>query len=245
MRIAWVTHREWGEKGGAEAADFNMVERRPDDVTEITLVGPGGVRGDLAEYDRVVVTGIYGFSDRELNTLADLKPVWWVHDIQFAGHFLIESCKTVILLTPQHAEFEMEKSPLLRKENVVLNPGWMSMNHLAWPTEPNKQDWALWAHRPEAHKGLDRATEWATDKGVNLVIATTWTREVVRQAMQEARWFVLLSHIFDPGPHSIIEAQLNYCELIIDNVGYWEEPVDKLASRVSEADKKFWEVVLA
>jgi hypothetical protein len=244
MRIAWVTHREWDAKaGGAEASDVDMVQRRPSDVEEILLVRPGGVGEDLRKYDRVIVTGWFGFNERELNLLADFQPIVWVHDAFFAGHWLLETARTIILLTPQHQEFELEKSPLLRKDRIVLNPGYMDVSGLG--TVPNKQSLALWAHRPEWHKGLDRAVDWANKRGVRLEVMVGRPRWEVIKAMQMCRYFVLLSHEFDPGPRSLIEAKICGAELVVDKAGYWDEDGAKLAERVSTADKAFWEVVMS
>ena len=244
MKVAWVTHRQWQPiAGGAEAADAQMVERRPAEVDEVLLVGPGGVDSDLSEYDRVIVTGMYGFSDRELNILADLKPVVWMHDAQFSGHWLLESARLVVLLTPGHQEFECEKNPLLRRDRIVLNPGWFNTS-IIQPCK-FKEELALWAHRPEPHKGLDRAVEWSSEKGVRLEVMVGRPQGDVYMAMCRCRYFVLLSHIFDPGPRSVMEAQLSGCELIIDNVGYWDEGPEVLATRIATADQHFWEHVLS
>jgi glycosyltransferase involved in cell wall biosynthesis len=221
-----------------------MVARRPESVTEIIAVGPGGVDTDLKQFDRVIVSGMYGFSDRELNTLTDLNPIVWVHDTQFSGHWLLEAASTVILLTPGHKDFEMSKSPLLREDHIVLNPGWFETKFLQ-PCRHKDANLALWAHRPEPHKGLDRAVEWAKQRGIKLEVMVGRPQGEVFMAMCRCRYFVLLSHIFDPGPRSVMEAQISGCELIIDNVGYWDEEGEVLAARIRNADKAFWEVVMA
>jgi hypothetical protein len=108
-----------------------------------------------------------------------------------------------------------------------------------------KQKYALWAHRPEPHKGLDRAVEWAEQNHVDLEVVVGRPQEYVRHMMQLASHFVLLSHIFDPGPRSVMEAQLCGCELVVDNVGYWDEPPEQLRERIDKADQAFWSLVLS
>jgi hypothetical protein len=219
-----------------------MVDRRPEVVTEVTLVRPGGVDTDLAAYDRVVVSGMYGYNDRELNKLAELNPIVWVHDTQFAGHWLLEGARHIILLTPQHLEFELNTNPLLRKDRVVLNPGWMDFKLST--SVPKKDYFALWAHRAMPHKGLDRAEQWAKMQHIRLEVMVGRPHVEVLLAMGKARYFVLLSHIFDPGPRAVMEAQLSHCELVVDNVGYWDEPPQELYGRLQRADKEFWDLVL-
>ena len=244
MKIAWVTHRVWdASAGGAEAADVQMVERSNEVISEVLLVGPGGVDSDLKQYDRVIVTGMYGFSDRELNMISDLKPVIWLHDTQFEGHWLLEAARHVIMLTPAHMEYELEKTPLLKREKCSLNPGWFDTTGFIRPPTEMKQDFALWAHRPEPHKGLDLAAEWALKNKKQLEVVVASPRDKVRRMMQLASHFILLSHIFDPGPRSVMEAQLCGCELVLDKVGYWDEEAEALRARIDTADRNFWNTV--
>ena len=239
MRIAWVTHRAFDDFGGAERADKQMLQRRPDDV-QVTIIRPGGVDEDLADYDRVVVAGMYGYSSGELHILARLKPIVWAHDMQFTGHWFYDEAEHFIALNQMHLSWEQEKT-LFKRTELHINPGWMDTTDLH-PFDPKWSGTALWAHRNIDHKGLDLAVEWAEAKGVELTILMDSPREAVIQAMKHSQYFVLLSKIKDPGPFAVMEAQLCGCELIVDNVGYWLD-TDELRQRLDNADKDFWELV--
>lgn len=243
MRIAWVTHRDVVHgTGGAEASDREMLQRRPKG-TDVILVGPGGVDMDLADFDKVIVTGVYGFSSRELNQLAKMKPVFWVHDAQFSSLWFNEMVDKLILLTPDHEGYQLSKTPQLDKKKVFINPGWMDTTELHGGTKI--PEFALWAHRPEPHKGLDLAQKWAEDNNMPMKILVGETRERVHMAMSVASHFVLLSHIFDPGPRSVIEAALSGCELVInDQVGTPGFIGSRLRHFMDSNDKVFWELVL-
>ena len=238
MRIAWVTHRPFNDFGGAERADKQMLERRPEDV-QVTVIRPGGVDEDLADFDRIVVAGMYGYSTGELHILARLKPIVWAHDMFFTGHWLYDEASHFIALNQIHLEWEKEKS-LFKRTELHLNPGWMDTTDL----EPGDQivDSALWAHRAIDHKGADLAMEWAQDKGIRLTMLSDSPREVVIETMKQSRYFILLSKIRDPGPFSVMEAQLCGCELVLDNVGYWPDGYE-LRERLNTADKDFWGLV--
>jgi hypothetical protein len=177
-----------------------------------------------------------------LNYIGSFNPIFWVHDTQFAGHWFYEACSKLIMLTPQHCEYEISKNTKLADVEMVINPGMMDTNNL-WPMV--KQDFALWAHRPTPHKGLDLAAEWAEEKGVMLEVMVARPHEEVIRRMRSARWFVLLSHIFDPGPRAIMEAQPCGCEIIVnENVGWFDESPHELSTRLQNADKAFWATVL-
>jgi glycosyltransferase involved in cell wall biosynthesis len=239
MKIAWVTHRPFDDFGGAERADRQMLERRPDGV-DVMLIRPGGVDEDLSEYDRIVVAGMYGFSTGELHILARLKPIVWAHDMQHTGHWLYDEAEHFIALNQMHLDWEKEKN-LFKRTQLHLNPGWMDTTELH-DDHPQLPGTALWAHRNIDHKGLDLAMAWADDKGVELTILSDSPREVVIASMKAHQYFVLLSKIRDPGPFSVMEAQLCGCELVLDNVGYWPD-VHELRERLNTADKDFWGLV--
>lgn len=243
MKIAWVSDRNIPEgQGGAEAADRDMLDARPEG-TEITLVGPSGVGSDyLDEFDHIVVTGFYFFSSQELNEIARHDFVLWAHDVQMAEHWLYESAKTIVCLTEQHKDYQLDVNRQLNRGKIVLNPGTLSMANQCWPGD--KEDFALWAHRDIAHKGEDLAHEWAKAKGVNLQVYKNVSREETIERMRVAKYFILLSHIFDPGPRSVMEAQLCGCDLILnDNVGYWDVHPETLRLMLENAASHFWEVV--
>jgi hypothetical protein len=225
-----------------------MVSRRPDGI-EITAISPGGVAEDIEEFDHIIVSGLWGYSPRELNMLQDFgdKTTFWVHDSQFAGHWFYTAPKNLIFVSPTHIQNDLKRIPNFPDKRVHVNPGWMDVNEIFHGvTRPMIRKHALWAHRPAGHKGLDLAVDWAKENNVLLNVVVGRPRSEVIQQMWYHRYFVLLSHIFDSGPRAVIEAQLTGAELIInDNVGWYDEPVDELAERVSRADKDFWEVVLS
>lgn len=238
LRVAWVTHRAFDDFGGAERADRQMLQRRPHWV-EVTLIRPGGVDEDLSDFDRIVVAGMYGYSTGELHILGRLRPIVWAHDMQHTGHWLYDEASHFIALNQMHLEWEKEKN-LFKRTELHVNPGWMDTTDLE--PEDKLVGTALWAHRQIDHKGLDLAMQWADDKGVELTILSDSPRETVIQSMKQSQYFVLLSKIRDPGPFSVMEAQLCGCELVLDNVGYWPDGYE-LREKLSTADKDFWELV--
>ena len=249
MNIAWLTHREWtADAGGAEAADFDMVARRPKEAN-ITIFWPGGVDESLHDYDRIIVSGFYGFNSRELNIVQDVghKSLLWLHDSQMTSHWLYTAVSTLIFCTPQHRDHDLSFQPGFVPKRVEINPGWMDPQDVVGieldPGEDRTD--ALWAHRPVEHKGLDLAAEWARRNDIRLNVLVGRPRAQVLRAMWANRYFVLLSHIFDAGPRAVMEAQLAGCELIInENVGWFDESWEVLAQRLSTADQHFWDVVM-
>jgi len=247
MNIAWLTHREWGQSGGAEMCDYDMAMRRPDGV-KLTVMFPGGVTDDLPDFDRVVVTGWYGFSRRELNLIQDVahKTTLWVHDEQMKGHWLYEVASNIIMASPAHAKNDLEGVTIRGK--VHVNPGWMDIDEIfdIAAEAPRERYMALWAARPVPHKGLDLAAKWSHDNNVPLEVLVGRPREYVLRKMTEREYFVLLPHIFDAAPRTVMEAQLLGCELVInEKVGWFDETQEELAARLTSADKDFWEVVLS
>lgn len=249
MKVAWLTHRPWEyEAGGAEACDIDMVKMRPSD-TELTVMRPGGVNHDLLDFDRIVVTGFYGFSRVELSWIkqrAD-RTILWLHDSQMKGHWLYEIARYLVFSSPQHKAHDL-KGMSYRGETVV-NPGYMDVDSMMKDLENEHyvgRTNALWAHRPVAHKGLDLAAEWAKEKGVTLDVLVGRPRAQVLRAMAQHQYFVLLSHIFDACPRSVMEAQLLGCELVInENVGWFNESSEELSARLKRAGDEFWKVVQA
>ncbi len=251
MKIAWLTHRQWDpDIGGAEAVDLSAAMNRPEG-TEITVIWPGGVDENLLDYDRIVVTGFYGFSSRELNFVQDVghKTILWLHDSQMTSHWLYTVVGTLIFGSPQHQEFELKNQPGFEPKRTFINPGYMDVDEVYAGKDDlqfGERENALWAHRPVAHKGLDLAVEWAKENDVILDVLVGRPRQQVLRAMAQHRYFVLLSHIFDASPRAVIEAQLLGCELVIsDNVGWFDEPIPELRDRVSRANDEFWEAVLS
>ena len=232
-RIAWVSGRDYRFNGGAERADLAMIRLAPG---EVDILAPGSVN-DLGRYDKVVVSTLRNLNRVELVGVARERAAYWVHDMEFTGHWLYNTADPFIALTPQH----------LRREKVtsyrtLVNPGHFDTTGMEPSTE--KGDWALWAHRPVREKGLDRAQSWAAARGVDLIVKSGAPHEEVIWAMKSARYFVVLSREFDPGPGSVIEAQLCGCDLVVDNVGYFDEPRDVLKERIDRAAEEFWHEVL-
>lgn len=243
MKVAWISHRDVKEGvGGAEGTDRDMLDRRPHGA-DVTLVGPGGVTGEyLDTFDRLVCTGIWGFSSRELNELGKRAFTYWPHDVQNAGHWLEEMATHLVFKNPVHKNFMLKQNPALKSKDIVLNPGALSgMEELF---DGAKEDRVLWAHRLELHKGLDLAVEWAAKRGIPLDIVVNKPRETVFEAMRSAKYFILLSRIFDTGPRAILEAQLCGCEVIVsNNVGYWDTTPELLSAMLHRAADEFWELV--
>jgi hypothetical protein len=244
VNVAWITHRKWEPVGGAEMCDIDMAMRRPENV-KLTVMWPGGIGDDLPDFDHVIVSGWYGFSSRELNRIQDVahKTTIWAHDSQMNGHWLYSVCHNLVFSSKQHMAHDLEGMEY--KGRTFVNPGWMDMDEI-YSIMGGDRDGALWAHRPIPHKGLDLAAEWALENDVRLDVLVGRPRKEVLEAMASHKYFVLLSHIFDSGPRSVMEAQLLGCELVInDNVGWFNESPAELASRLHTADKQFWEVVIS
>lgn len=220
-----------------------MLDARPTD-TQVELIGPTGVGdGYLDEFDHIIVTGFYQFGSIELNEIARHKFSLWIHDVQLSGHWLYESAANIICLTPEHRDYEVDKNPMLKTKKIQLNPGTLSDTDQMYPEE--KQNFALWAHRDIEHKGEDLAHEWAQQEHVNLQVYKNIPRFEVIERMRQARYFILLSHIFDPGPRAVMEAQLCGCMLILnENVGRWELPREELITLLEQAPYDFWGRVL-
>lgn len=243
MKVGWASARQYDPpQGGAELADLSMIARAPEGV-EIEMITPGfNAHKVMAEYERIVVSSLRGFSGPELGVLALKHSAVWVHDMEFTGHWLYSKAKPLICLTPTHRQTEQNMATL-KNSNIVVNPGWFDTSNIG---PGDKVDYALWAHRDIWHKGLDRAKEWAQTQGVELVIMTHAPHEGVLGAMAHAKWFVLLSNIFDPGPRSVMEAYISECELVVDNVGVFDSvSPDQLRQIINTADKEFWTEVLS
>lgn len=239
MNIAWISARDYDRmEGGAEIADLNMMKQCPE---SITVIQPGFDARELLEsYDRVVISTLRGLSAQELGILALTKPAVWAHDMEFEGHWIYTKARPFIALTPDHLEREKAAVDLTQ---YVVNPGTFDTTGL----EPAKEkaDFAVFAARNIWHKGLDRAKAWANEKGVSLYELQDVPRDQIIDAMKLGRYFVLLSHIFDPGPWTVIEAQLCGCEMILDNVGHFREPREELKARINNSGQFFWEDVLS
>ena len=234
--VAWVSSRNYEAMiGGAERADLAMIEKAP---VEVDMIRPGFDPIEVGRYDKVVVSTLRHFLPEERIALARLRPAVWAHDVEFMGHWLYNTADPLIALTPEHLRREVSHVSPIR---TAMNPGHFNTTGM----EPGaKEDFALWAHRPIAHKGLDRAQEWSKATGIDLLLMFGAPHDEVIEMMKRSRWFVLMSHVFDPGPWAVIEAQLCGCELVVDNVGYYAEPREALKERIDGAAEAFWAEVL-
>lgn len=196
----------------------------------------------LGDFDRIVVTGTEGFSAVEMRYLSYFEPVIYSHSIQSKGEdrrHLFESASHFIALNPMHLERERQWVNLPTSKCYCIPP---TVNpddfHVG-----EKKDYVLWAHRNAYHKGLSKAMAWAKQRNLPIRVMYDVSKEEVAAAMAEARWFILLSTIFDAGPRAVIEAQLSGCELILDNVGYWDVSSEELRGLVNNAPINFWGVI--
>lgn len=244
MRIAWISNRDYDNPGGAEAADMDMIRHAPITDEAVRIVRPEDPYFyDLGDFDRIVVSTLRGLTAQQIGFLATLKPVIWVHDMEFTGHWIYQKARALITLTPPHRDLELENRPTLDSSKVHVNPGWFDTSMIQ---EFDKvPDSALWAHRIIWHKGLDLAQAWATQNDKFLSVLIGRPRQEVLRAMASSEYFVLLSHIFDPGPRAVIEAQLSGCKVVLDNVGFFQESQEDLFKIVDNAADSFWGVVVS
>lgn len=247
MKIAWVSHRDIKNgSGGAERADRDMLSVRPEGTT-VTQIKPGAALNlDKEDFDQVIVTGLWEFSSREMNAIGRCGPILWLHDVQFSGHWIYEDASVIVALSPQHIEYEREKNPKLEPQRFVHNPGYMDVAPIL-AQEPwiGTREWALWAHRPEWHKGLDLAAQWAREEDIPLTVLVNRPQKELWFEMSRHEYFVLLSHVFDPGPRVVMEAQLLGCEIVWNDLvgGYFDDTPEELAERLTNAGKQFWDLV--
>jgi len=231
--------------GGAEAADRQMLAARPDGI-EVTQLKPGGVDEEITNFDRVVITGLYGYNSRELNLIARAKPIFKVHDEQFSGHWIYDECELIIANNHMHKARMMKEMPQLQSHQIVVNPGTMDDLDSLYPPEDSqytREYVVFWAHRPAAHKGLDVALEWCQDNGREIEVMIGKPRAQVLQRMGEVSDFALFSLIFDAGPRAIMEAQLMGCNVLVnDFVGYFPD-VKEVRDRLAMGAQEFWRLV--
>ena len=245
MRVAWVTEKQLfkGIIGGAEQADQNMILSKPQDV-EVRLFRPGQIGPWLETFDRVVVASHNKLLTHEIDYLASLNPVFWAHvfcgeENYRHGKKLFEAARPFIALTPEHLEKERE---WLILDDPQVNPGPVHLD--GFRPQEQRLEIAIWPHRDVPHKGWDRAHKWALEKGIPIIKMTDQGPWEVLRLMSMVRYFVLLSHIFDAGPRSALEAKLLGCEMVVDNVGCFSGwPDDDVRSYIENATDKFWEVV--
>lgn len=247
MRVAWVANHQIGQGviGGAEMADEAMIARAPRGV-EVTHHRYAPLR---EHYDRVVVTRPDNMGPDEAACLVEHEPVLWPHGVMAdvapaSAKVLLPAARAFVALSPQHLTWERDHWGDLLPSVCAVNPGWFDVTECRPAAE--KQDIALWPHRDIWHKGLRQAVAWARTRGVPLRVMSDRPRERVLEAMGVSRWVVLLSLIRDPGPRTVIEAQLSGCEVVVNEmVGYFAEPPEVLSRRIARADADFWEVVLS
>jgi hypothetical protein len=255
VRVVWASDRTWALQGGAEFADKAMISRKPADV-DVYMLAPGfadvgnSVEA-LLQADRVVVTGVHRFSEREIGIIAMKRPVVWAHDVDTLGHPLHGLASDLICGSPLHQTIEeagLHRSGAWAGPRVHLCPGWFDTS--LWddpvydvPAEKREKR-ALWAHRPVWSKNLLGAQAWCQERKIPLHVMMARPREEVLAKMAEVRYFVLLSHIVDPAPWAVIEAQLSGCEVIVNElVGWYGMPREDLRTAIDHQDAVFWGIV--
>jgi hypothetical protein len=223
-----------------------MLAARPPGI-EVTQLKPGGVDEEITNFDRVVLTGLYGYSSRELNLVARTRPIFKVHDEQFSKHWIYDEAFIIIANNHMHKAHMMTEMPKLQSHQIIVNPGTMSDLDSLHPSELMagyyRDDVVLWAHRPAPSKGLDVALEWCIENGRELEVMVGRPHEAVVRRMGEVTDFALFSLIFDSGPRAIMEAQLMGCNILVnDFVGYFPD-VNEVREQLSTGAERFWRLV--
>lgn len=257
MKLAWVTHhlpRDTDSPagyhlpgrfvGGAEMTDQAYIDAAPTGVA-IQRLGPDEWEQAL-DADDIVITGTDLLSEQAMLTLAERRPVVFLHHAQTrtpARRVLLNTCRTMLVHTPAHLWHELNwVDPPIRQ--LVLSP----MD----PTECTvavKERFALWANRMHPLKGPLAAKMWAVEHDMPLVMLSTSPRNDVLEVMSRAEVFVHLPQALESESRATIEAVLSGCRVVAnDNVGITS--VDKwrdrgwLADQVATAGTRFWELVL-
>lgn len=219
--------------------DAEMISRAPEGVTvERFQEVPDSVR----DFDAVVLTGACRLPGGQLASLAGVRYTFWPHDCEETIPDTYALAERVIFSSGLHRAWATATiGPYFRGTELIP---WMDTGFVDQLGYRPCYD-TLWAHRNVWHKGLDLAQSWADGNDARLTVVTDRPRDEVLRAMADHRRFILLSHIPDTCPRSVTEAQLLYCDIVVnDNVGYWDLPPDELRTKINSSDKAFWELVL-
>ena len=250
--IAWLTHHLPTEtetvngipgkyRGGAEMSDSDYLS---DTDQEVKLFAPEQWKEAL-QYDDVIITGTDLLTEQAMLELSKVNPVVMVHHKQTrtqARQQLINNSRLFLCRTPRHLEVEKEWTEPKASDWVLS-----SFKTTDFTPAP-KEDFALWASRLHRQKGPDNALRWAEEHQIPLVLYWNKPRELVLETMARAKHFVFLPNDFDAESRVTIEAVLSGCQVHVnDNVGItsipdWSNP-EKLLELVSNAGRKFWELV--
>lgn len=250
--IAWLTHHLPTEtetvngipgkyRGGAEMSDSDYLSYTDQ---EVKLFSPDQWK-EAMEYDKLIITGTDLLTDEAMIELAKVSPVVMAHHKQTrteARQQLINNSRLFLCRTPRHLEIEKEWTEP-RASDWVLS----AFSQTDFQVKP-KENFALWASRLHRQKGPDNALRWAEEHQTPLVLYWNKPRELVLETMARAKHFVFLPNDFDAESRVTIEAVLSGCQVHTnDNVGItsipdWSNP-EKLLELVSNAGRKFWELV--
>lgn len=195
--------------GGAELLQDSMRSRAPEGV-ELVEIRPGEL--ELIEgCDDLVVAGLAGFPDHELDVLASRRPLAWIMSVPQPRELPLLEASRVVWASPEM----MGWFPWAPKGEVCS--GWFDTSGV--PRGVEKHATALWAARDHPQKGRMNARLVAARLGVPLVELTSAPREQVLEAMGTAAYFILLPKGSpDPCPTTVIEAEIAGCEIIVNRL---------------------------
>lgn len=219
--------------GGGEMADAGMIAHAPAGVT-VTRVSAPDWRQAM-DADRIVVAATDQLPDDAMTTLAERKPLVWVHHQQqpsAARATLLRLADPFVCMSAAHADLEAAWSGT----TPVWNHGWVDPDDVA---PGRKRHEALWAARNHPQKGRTNARIWAQRNDVPLVELTDVTRATVLTHMAQARWFVFLPKGFDSCPRTLLEAELAGCEIVTNHLAGRRDAGDLRAVLLAQPGK-FW-----
>lgn len=261
MKVVWVTHHlpssdlsdgSWipgGLRGGAEMSDAEYLALCPDGV-DVQIISADQTLANMdviQSCDRVVVTGTDLLSDEAMLELARLQPMVFAHHLQTrtpARRVLLENAFPFVCHTPAHLAKESEWCDFANEPKLVLSAFDPDDIVVA-----EKEPFALAASRNHPLKGLNQSRLYAAEHGMELMVATDWSRSEVLMTMANAQWFIHLPLAFESECRAVMEAVLAGCEVITnDNVGItsyqrWRDRA-WLRDEIIAAQLKFWSAIL-
>jgi hypothetical protein len=219
--------------GGGEMADAGMIAAAPYGA-EVTTIAASQWEMALG-FDRIVIAATDQLDERACHTLAERKPIVWVHHAQHptaARAHLFAHADPFVCMSREHARREGAWSDTTPEWNHgIIDPDDVTPGH--------KNGKALWAARNHPQKGLTGARIWAHSNAVHLTEITDAPREDVLAAMAEHTWFVFLPKGFDSCPRTLIEAELAGCEIVTNSEAGRRDPGDIREVLDAQAGK-FW-----
>jgi hypothetical protein len=241
VRVAWL-HNEVGTgtallpgefAGGGEMADAGMIAHAPEGV-EVTTICADEWESAL-DFDRIVIAATDQLTPTACRTLAERKPLVWVHHQQApsaARAHLFQQAAPFACMSRQHADLEAAWTGT----SPVWNHGWVDPDDVA---PGMKRHEALWAARNHPQKGKINARIWAQRNDVPLTELSDVTRPTVLAHMAHARWFVFLPKAFDSCPRTLLEAELAGCEIVTNKLTGRRDDGD-LRDVLLSQPAKFW-----